>query len=272
MIPWLSCTSSWQRTTNCSRLDSFVTAPVNLALTVTETVLNKYLLPADDEIREGSSPKAKKEKPRELGPIFRTTKLSKRLQKQALSKMKNLSLRSADQVANMTYCVDLIKYAANNLDAAVKTTVKTSKQMVAGTIDKTLQVSAAGIQAAKQTGEKSVLLASEFTQNTITALLVSIEEISKQIAQPFASGYSALRDRTPNLNGRALSVTNIKETAQQKINQLRQIAENLSKKITSGETIPQQYLRKVAQKLTNIIEEILIPLYNHPHKVILEKE
>lgn len=89
--------------------DSMLAKPVNVALDVTESVVERILPPSEE--KKSDTP---------AGPIIRSANISKRLQKEAYSKLKNIQLRSSDSLKSMHYVVDLIQYAAENLDSGVK--------------------------------------------------------------------------------------------------------------------------------------------------------
>jgi len=86
--------------------DSVLGVPLNLALTVTEKVADPFLPKSEEGDRK---------EPVRVGPITRAGRLSKRVQTQ----LQHLTFRRPGQVS---FYVDLINYAATQLDTSVKTT------------------------------------------------------------------------------------------------------------------------------------------------------
>lgn len=193
--------------------NSVIALPINVALDVTEKVCDRFLpeiKTKEDEKKPGVSLPSP-------GPIFRTTKLSKRLQRQAFSKMTDLKMRSTDSLKSMSHVVDLIQYAAENLDAGVK---KTNK-MVSDSISKGIEISSASVEFIKHTPAMiaetpQVKLAQEkvnvLTAEAIQSLHVAIDLLSKAIPEPIATtsatAYHSVVERTKNLT-QSLEVSNM---------------------------------------------------------------
>jgi len=102
---------------------SLIAIPIGRVLSMAEGLCDTYIpeknlsnegkeIPKEKDLKVGSSD----------GPVFRATKISKRLHNVAMSKLHNLSLRTPDRLNTMNHCVDLISYAANYLDKTVKKT------------------------------------------------------------------------------------------------------------------------------------------------------
>lgn len=90
--------------------ESKLALPLNKLLDVTETVVNSYILsPELKETKEEEEIKAMADYEKYNGPVFRAGKISLKLQRQAFSKLKNLSLRTPERLKSMVHTVDLIQ-------------------------------------------------------------------------------------------------------------------------------------------------------------------
>lgn len=162
--------------------DSIVGLPLNYTLTLTEKVCDRFL-------PESETPEPKLET--KAGPIMRTKKLSKKLQRQALQKMKGLNFRSPESLQSMKYCVDLIQYAKQNIDSGVKVT----NQFFGESVNKGIEISKTGMDFAQKNiiqnpqVQQVTVKIEKYTQDGITALKKAIEILGQQIPNVQAKSY-----------------------------------------------------------------------------------
>ncbi|XP_021345918.1 perilipin-2-like isoform X1 [Mizuhopecten yessoensis] len=100
----------------------FVADKVNTALTLSEEYLDKYLPEEDDENDENDSDEAKEMDEYPPNPVGRakdlTTKLRRRMYKRAMKDLRNVQVRSQENLAKLSFTVDLIDYAKTNMESA----------------------------------------------------------------------------------------------------------------------------------------------------------
>jgi hypothetical protein len=120
--------------------DSLLAFPLNKTLDITEKVVN-MIAEEPETPKEGKQEETKDQVAAVVpcGPIRRTQILSKKLQREAMCKLKHLTMRSQERLQSMTH-VDLIQYAHNHIDSGIKMTnqfftesykkVKTGKEFI----------------------------------------------------------------------------------------------------------------------------------------------
>ncbi|XP_060068878.1 perilipin-2-like isoform X2 [Ylistrum balloti] len=100
----------------------FVADKVNTALTLSEEYLEKYLPEDDDEKDENDPDEAKEMDEYPPSTVGRakdlTTKLRRRMYKRALKDLRNVQVRSQENLAKLSFTVDLIDYAKTNMQSA----------------------------------------------------------------------------------------------------------------------------------------------------------
>jgi len=221
--------------------DSLIVRPYNIALDVTEKMVDK-ILPEEKEAERDQQQKLI------LGPISKTTYLSKRIQQQAFSKLHHLSLRTPEKLNAMEYTVDLIKYAAQALDGGVTSLNQTfSKGVEAGTI----MIK----EVPKEVKEKI----QNATHDALAALHTAIEVISNQIPVEISSKFNQIKEATIAKGDESLSF--FSQVAQTSSNLLHDVGANIGDYISRGEVIPIQILssaygtlHKVLDNLVSIVE------------------
>jgi hypothetical protein len=229
------------------KTSSIFSPPLKAALNITEGVVER-ILPADSE--EEQTEEHKKESPLEVGPLFRVSNISKKCQRRAMKKMKNLSFRPPEQLLSMKFCVDLIQYATNNLDAGVKTI----NQFLGSSFHKGMTY----VQDIKQhaTLHEMKEKLQSLTMDAIQAIGASLEIVSRHIPINTipSKTYESIRERIRNLRTRK-DVFHFAEICRDSIGKLHKANSALDSYISKNETMPQQLLL-VARKLHSAMENL----------------
>jgi len=205
--------------------DSLVATPLNVALNVTEKVVNHYIPPEGDN------------KEIILGPISKTTYLSKRIQHQAFLKLHNLSLRAPDKLNGMEYTVDLIKYAQEVLDNGISA------------ISKGVQN---GTTIIKETPKEMKEKVQTISHDALAAIHTAMEVISKQIPNDITTKFNHLKDVAISTDPHHL----FSSVAQSSSKMLQDARNNMAQYIAKGENIPQQILSSTYNNLHRIVESL----------------
>jgi len=170
--------------------ESYVGAPVVSAVGMTENLVNRYVKEDKDSANASD----------ESGPIFRSGALALRLQKEALARLSNLSLRDTATTTGYTYVVDLIQYAVTNLDSTIhnvndkveKTTqyahevqdsIKTSAHNVQETIQSGVEISKEGARLVLESDKVQQTKAQieQRYHDATHAIVAAIEHLQKQV-------------------------------------------------------------------------------------------
>lgn len=233
--------------------DSLIAGPLNLAITVTERVADRILPQEQQEEKsknENQDQSAGNEQNQQValstsGPIYRAGKLSKRISNQTLTKLRNLSLRTPDRVQAMTYCVDLIQYAADHLDAGVKST--NAKLMEVG---KKVHIS--------EVTEKLQQTSSDAFKALSTAVEVLASHVPGPVNDLRAKTLENLRVRVQELKSRK-EVTAFVQVAQNGVAKLKEANGSLTHYIESNGQLPLQ-LTKVTGLVNNVLDSLTTQL------------
>jgi perilipin-2 len=171
---------------------SYLAKPLNVAMDITENIVDRYIPEKKQEEKKNATDDTSATTTEETtispGPIFRSGKVAKRLQQEAMTKLSNLSLRDKDTLSNYHYIVDLIQYAAKNLDSGVESTskimsdsitkgVEYSKESVKYVSEKAPKIKEA---VTEQTKEKMQTL----TNDAMRAVMSAIELIGNHLPDP----------------------------------------------------------------------------------------
>lgn len=164
---------------------SYLAAPIAIAVDSAEHLANRYLPESNDSADES-------------GPIFRSGKLAMRMQKEALHKLQNLTLRDAKTTLGYTYVVDLIHYAATNLDSGVESTTK----YVHDSFNKGVEVSKEKARAIidSPTLQNTREHVQQRSHDAMVAISAAIELISKQIPEPVSNASHQVYDQAKLLS------------------------------------------------------------------------
>lgn len=223
--------------------DSYLAVPINLALTVTEKVTDPFL-PA--------SPEGERKAPLRVGPITRATKLSKRVQLQ----LQNLTMRPPGQVS---YYVDLINYAATQLDSSVKTTNEYFSQ-------KGQQVTDIGRalveKGQKRIGEELIQVRSTVAYNTREALS-ALQRIVEQLADRIPKDkVEQLRAKVNNMSEGWLKLETeedaslFSKVAKRSMKKLEKVKERLAQYSTT-DAIPARIITSVGTTVNSVVDRFL---------------
>lgn len=221
--------------------NSVLSVPINVALDVTEKVCDKILPPPKVEEQK------EEEKASESGPVLRAGRLGKKLHSRAFAKLKDtqLALRSPEKVQSLKYTVDLIQYAATQLDS----TAKAAQTLFNDTVQKTTNVAVAATAVIVETQQKNVKEVKtqvvELTASALAALHSAIDALSKQVPEPVATAshntYESLKQKTTAIT---TQLESIKDYAQ-----LSVVAKKSSEKLQEATVLLQQLESKVESYL-----------------------
>jgi len=109
--------------------ESVVATPINMALNVTESMVNRIL--PEDSIVNDKQEEEDEEDIKAIGPIRRTSRLSKK----AFAKLHHLSLRAPERLMSMKFTVDLIKYSAESFDQHFSSVARSAMKKAATTTE-----------------------------------------------------------------------------------------------------------------------------------------
>jgi len=231
--------------------ESMLGAPLNKILDATETVADKYLIGADVKTakqEETQTPQTSAVQKYD-GPVFKATRISKKVQRQAFLKLKDLSLRTPERLKSMVHTVDLIQYAANALDYGVKTTNQFLEQSVYKGVDSTMAIlpkmNIKNVREKMGTAVHDSILAlqvaaSSLSVGNITHLPVRMVEKAIQWEDREIKRFSVLAQKS--------SAT------------LKEIIASISEHLGRKESVPQQLIVNATTKINQIIDN-LVSLY-----------
>lgn len=240
--------------------DSVFGTPFLYTLDLTEKVCDKFLLEPSQESSEITAV----ENHLKDGPLKRTSKLSKRLQSQAFSKMKDLSFRSNESLEAMKHSVSLIQYAANHLDSGIKTT----NQFLGETLSKGVEVSNQGVQYLKEQ-QKKIREGSQFkevgakveslTIEAIKSLGNAIDLLSKQIpVANFQETTKSIQEISKNLKQNALNLPLFSAVAAKSSSTLSEVSQYLTTYVSgSSEINAKELFGNALSKVHGVLETLL---------------
>jgi len=273
--------------------ESKLAAPLNAVLDVTEGIVNRILPPMESEKEDLGQPADQKtsgeenkeqeeeeeeedeedgedeeedeeeeaeeeitipEKPtKTVGPVIRASMISKSVQRRAFAKLKGLALRSPDKIQRMNYVVDLIQYAASNLDGAGKLFTESVQKSVEYVHDKEKTVVAAvpDFNEVRRNFQKAALNASEALVTAANA----ISHMSPTIKALPLQTYDALRRKASSLRTRK-EVEAFAKLCQKGTVKLQEANAVLQNYIRSHEKIPQQ-LVFVTEAINVVLESFI---------------
>lgn len=248
--------------------NSYLATPLKIAVGVTENLCDKYIPENDDKAEEEKETDEQTEK-KTPGPISRGTKVAKRLQKEALSKLGNLSLRDLDTKNSFVHVVDLIQYAAKNLDSGVES----SKRIIGEGINKGVEKSYETVHLVNKTfvdGPKAFVdnnintaerreQLHHLTHEAMVALTTAVEVISRQIPQPIANTSVALYDKTKFIALRIeeANITLFNAIAAKSVEKLRETSDMISAALKNSDSLPVAILETAKSNITGILESLL---------------
>jgi len=217
--------------------------PLNAALDVTEKMCERFL---PEEISSKEGDKSECDDQDEKGPVMRAGKLSKRLQRQTLAQLQQISFRTPESKKAMTYCVDLIQYAAQNLDSGVRSLSAASRQYMIAQQEKLSQ-------SLPKDWSSLRLQVKDSTTDALASIAHAIEVLSSQVST------NGLGEKKEKLGTFLLS---IRDSAKQSIllqncsSKLREISSHLSNYATKGEQVPKVLLSSFTVALQDIRDTV----------------
>jgi len=212
--------------------DSFVARPLNIALNVTERVVDHYL------------PQKKEDGTLIHGPISKTTYLSKRIQHEAFAKLQHLSLRTPERLNAMEFTVDLIKYASQALDTGLISLNQT--------LSKSVETGTQYIKDAPKEVKEKIQTA---THDALAAITTAVETLSNQIPTEIATKFGQFREAT--ITKGEDQVKRFYSVAGNSSKLLHELSTSISSYTSRNEVIPQQVISSSFTNLHNILDSLL---------------
>jgi len=229
--------------------DSVLAMPVNVALDVTEKVVERMLPTSPSEEKKSDVP---------AGPIIRSANISKKLQREAYSKLKNLQLRSSDSLKSMHYVVDLIQYASENLDSGVKK----ANKVIGESIHKGVEMSNATANYIKEapTVKKASAKITGLTKEAIDALHVALEALSKQtIATTSVLAATSIVEQTKLLSSNLEHINSQMFTsiASKSSEKLREVSSQISSYLSNNKgSVPVSVLNSAVASISGVLDSL----------------
>jgi len=238
---------------------SVLSVPINAALNVTEKVVDT-ILPATVEEKDKALDEKIVAEP--TGPVIRAGKMTKKYQKRAMDKLQNLSLRTPAQISSLKYTVDLIHYAASQIDASGKV----AQEFVSDAVHKGVEITASLPKRIGEQHTKSVESVKkqihELSSDALKNLNVAVESLAKYVPAPIAAvphnTYEALKEKITQLTSRLDNLKDLahfSDVAQKSAALLRQSSEVISAAITKAEsTLPPTVVHTVTTTINSALD------------------
>jgi len=225
--------------------ESMLGAPLNKILDATDQVCEKYILSPETKVEKQEDDSQDKKQMTIVkydGPVFKATRISRKLQREAMSKLKDLSLRTPERLKSMVHTVDLIQYAANALDYGVKSTNQFLEHSVYKGMDTTITVLPKMREKITTTIRDSVdalnAAASALSQRAGPVAQIPIHWVEKAIAW---------EDR---------EIKRFGVIAHRSSETLKEIIASISDHITRREMIPPHLVISATTKINQIIDNL----------------
>jgi len=216
---------------------SLLAAPLNIAVGVAEKVVDR-ILPEEAAKEQGQPGEQQLAIQPVAGPIIKATRISQRLQKEAFSKMNNLRLRSPETI-NAMKVVDLLNYAAENLDNAVKSTKTHGSNKINEVRTKVRQT----------------------TSDVVGTLNSVADMMSKQLSGP----YETMRDKTKqwvHLENEQ-DIHTFTDIAQKSAARLREAGTNMLQSVSAEETLPGHWIHNIRNTVNGVLENLSVLFVKH---------
>jgi len=229
--------------------DSFLATPLNKVLEVTEKVADLYL-PGSENPKEEVEVTGTENQ----GPVLKAGVLSKKIQKNALLKMKNLKIemRSAESVKKMEYVVDLIKYAQTNLDNSVQAT----KAYLEEEKNKLQQVKLEDVS-------KSIQKSTSYAISSISAV---VNEMSKQAIALPQKTYQTVSEKAEKVRVQINSATEASTFLAVASNNVAKLNEVVTLLASQGSAVSQSVMAQASQTLNTILSSLIATGKPQPSK------
>jgi len=241
--------------------ESVVNKPIGVVLDATEKVVDTIL--PEDEPQVKRQPADEKDVKVQQGPVLRATSLSKKIKRQAFSKLSHLVLRPEEERKRLAYTVDLIQYAAVTLDHGV---VALGGTLVDGVHGGAKYAYETPIKLSKEVKEKLSVV----SQEAVNALNTAVQNISAHIPEPITTRVhniqQALTDTAHHLQ--ESESARFHHLAQKSSEVLRELSTTLGGYVSRGEEIPAKFLHTVAANITNVVESLKSFFYTDEEPLI----
>jgi len=250
---------------------SVLSYPINTVLNVTEKVCDT-ILPAKPQEEEEM-------KPAEGGPVLRAGRMTKKYQKRAMTKLQNLSLRTPDQISAMKFTVDLIQYAATQIDTSAKAAQQLVDESVHKGVEMTANLPKIVMEKNQQQITKFKAEALTLTNDALSALHSAIDTLSKHVPPSVAavplSVYEVLKERTHNIASRLETlkdVANFSAVAKKSAEMLREASVLIQAAADKAEAVLPPQVITIFSSVLDMLNSVLPkPLMLKPKEEKVEK-
>jgi len=241
---------------------SIFATPINIAVGVSENLCDRFIPEKKTAVESAESTEDANElvQKRSPGPIIRSSILAKRLQ-QAFAKLSNLNLRDAETRKSFDYVVDLIQYAAKNLDTGVETTSKLVTDSLHKGVAYSKETNAKIKHNATSIKESTQEHVQHLTHEAMEALTKAIDVLSRQIPEPISASSHNLIERTKSF-ARLFETSNTevyKSLATLSAMKLHETSKMITNALKTAETLPVNMIHIAANTLTGVLDNFLGP-------------
>jgi hypothetical protein len=221
---------------------SVLSVPINFALNTTESIC--------DTILPGTEKEKKEDEP-ETGPVIRAGKLGQKVQQRAIAKIKGISLRSPENIKNFKFTVDLIHYAATQIDNSAKL----AQQFVDASVHKSFEVAHSAKSVIYEKNMKSVNevkdLLNSLSVDALTSLHTALESLSQHLPTSITSvsknAYESLKEKTKSISGRLDSVKDLV--------QFSVLAKKSAEKLHEASTLISSFFQDIVTKSESVLPD-----------------
>lgn len=178
--------------------NSIVGVPISAVVDLTQKVCDKYI-PADEDDSNKEGKQEDDETEEVAGPMLRASNISKRVQKEMFKKLQNLSMRPPEAREALKYSVNLIEYAASQIDAGAKTANHYISDSISKTKDSLHKGYEVSVTQAREGLDKSTHEALEKLQ---TAMELLNSYVPPKVASTAQNSYEILKQQSSALVSR----------------------------------------------------------------------
>jgi len=226
--------------------NSYMAAPINIAVDGAKNLVDRYI----PEKKDSSADSSDSSTSDDSGPIFRSGKLAMRMQKEALAKLQNLSLRDATTTGSYAYVIDLIQYAAKNLDTGMESTTK----YVHDSIN-------TGMELSKDRARATTEQVQQRSHDAMVAIFAAIDAISKQIPEPVVATSHEVYDSAKLLSLRLEDsnmalYTNVSAKSAEMLREMSSMFSTAMQNASNG-TLPATMLQTAKSTLHGILDNLI---------------
>lgn len=257
--------------------NSYIGAPINMAVSVTEKLCDKFLpeetkstetateTQSESETSTKSESESQESEKSEDGPIFRGSKVAMRLQKETMSKLSNLNLRDISTQNSYVHVVDLIQYAAKNLDIGVNASSKllndSYKSISENVGSKKENIKHMIADAPKKIQENQTVAHTQeqlqhYTKDAIDSIYHAIELLSKQIPGTVYSSFDKTKTFAVKIEETNMNLYNA--IASKSAEKLRQASDmiNVALQSSARGELSAQVIEQVKSSLVSVLDSV----------------